>query len=96
MEEDESNLPKFEWQVLNQTSDTLTLQTYFENPRYVSSHSFEDILVIKIYDQRLFVDQNGIMIRPETEIRRPLPRQFASKEDGERASAAATAATQYL
>ena len=50
MEEDESNLPYFEWQILNQTSDSLTLQTYFDNPRYVSSHAKEDILVIKIYD----------------------------------------------
>ena len=47
----------FVWECMNFTSEELTLQLNFNWPKCVSSSSNEgDILVVTMYDQRLFVD----------------------------------------
>ena len=62
---------KFEVEVLEFSSELLSMQLLFENPAYVSAMQEKDVLVIDLND---FRDQEGLLIVDGHVLKKELPR----------------------
>lgn len=71
---------KFEWQVLNYSSNRFDLSLEFQKPLYVSSSSDKEILQVKFKSEEWFSDENGQSLASGTSIEAKIPMQASSKD----------------
>ena len=69
----------FVWECVDFKADEMIFKLVFTTPECVSnSDHLGDLLVITLYDQRLFKDSSGKLIWPETRLEKRIHRQIAS------------------
>lgn len=69
----------FDWECLDFKSDELIIKLEFYTPECVSiSGDQGDLLVVTLYDQRLFEDSSGKLIWPENRLEKRINRQISS------------------
>ena len=74
-----AKLLDFVWECIEFKADEMVFKLSFKNPECISSQgSPGDLLVISLYDQRLFEDSSGKLIWPETRLEKRMIRQIAT------------------